>query len=98
MERLPMRERRVLVKAFAGSCRKARKKGKGTIPERFMEATGYQRRHAAYRLRSHGRQVRLGPRVVVQGDVAAGGGPRGRGRRYGAEARAELVKLWRMLD
>ena len=53
-----------------GQYRKATKKEKGTILDRFMEATGYQRHYAARLLRNQGRRVRLGPRVVLQGEVS----------------------------
>ena len=97
MKRLTMKERRTLVKGFAVQYRKASKKEKGAILDRFIEATEYQRHYGARLLRNQGVRVWLGPRVVLQGDV----GVRWRGgrlRRYGPEVRDELVKLWRMLD
>ena len=43
MKRLAMSEQRVWVKAFAAQYRKATKKEKGAILDRFIEATGYKR-------------------------------------------------------
>ena len=97
MKRLTMKERWTLVKGFAGQYRKASKKEKGAILDRFIEATEYERHYAARLLRGQGRRVRLGPGVVLQGDVGVRW-RRGRERRYGAEVKGELLKLWRMLD
>ena len=97
MKRLAMSERRVWVKAFAAQYRKATKKEKGAILDRFIEATGYKRHYAARLLCNQGRRVRLGPRVVLQGEVSVRW-RRGRERRYGPEVKGELMKLWRMLD
>ena len=44
---LQMRERRVLVKAFAAHNPKAIKKEKGVILGRFVQATKYHRHYAA---------------------------------------------------
>lgn len=64
MKRLTMKEGRTLVKGFAGQYRKASKKEKGTILDRFIEAAAYQRHYAARLLRSHG----LGSRLSVGSD------------------------------
>ncbi|BCW93429.1 MAG: hypothetical protein KatS3mg007_1323 [Thermoanaerobaculum sp.] len=92
-----MAERRVLVKAFAGRYQKATKKARGVILDEFVLATGYNRRYAAWLLRSHGKKVPLGRRWVVVGD-ASKKVKRCRPRRYGAEVVKSLIKLWVMLD
>jgi hypothetical protein len=92
-----MRERRVLVKAFAAEYRRVRKKRKGAILDRFVEATGYKRHYAARLLRNHGRGVVLAPGVIVKGDV----GCRIRRRRqrlYGEDVKRVLIRLWKLLD
>ena len=47
MKRLTMKERGTWVKGFAAQYRKASKKEKGAILDRFIEATAYQRHYAA---------------------------------------------------
>ena len=95
MERLTMKERRVMVKAFAGQYRKVTKKEKGTILDRFMEATGYQRHYAARLLRNQGRRVRFGPRVVFKAEVGVASGAAGALRAGGWRRRCRgLWRLW----
>ena len=92
-----MGERRVLVKAFAAEYRRVRKKRKGEILDRFVEATGYERHFAARLLRSHGRRVVVAPGVILKGDV----GCRIRRRRrwiYGEDVKRVLIHLWNLLD
>ena len=92
-----MGERRVLVKAFAAEYRRVRKKRKGEILDRFVEATGYERHYAARLLRSHGRRVVVAPGLIVKGDV----GCRIRRRRrrfYGEDVKRVLIHLWNLLD
>ncbi|MDA2931177.1 hypothetical protein MYX84_14740 [Acidobacteria bacterium AH-259-O06] len=96
-KRLDMRERRVLVKAFAGEYRKGGKKEKGAILERFVKASGYVRRYAARLLRNQGRRVVLRPGVRVEGDVTIRVRRR-RGRTYGEDVKRELKRIWEMLD
>lgn len=92
-----MRERRVLVKAFAGEYRKGGKKEKGAILERFVKASGYVRRYAARLLRNQGRRVVLRPGVLVQGDVTIRVRRRRR-RIYGEDVKRELKRIWEILD
>lgn len=94
---MQMRERRVLAKGFAAQYRKADKREKGRILDRFVKATNYHRHYAAWLLRHHGRRVQVTPRVVVQGDVRVQW-HRGRRRIYGADVARELTKLWQMMD
>ena len=97
MKKLQMKERRVLVKAFAAQYRQASKKEKGVILDRFVEATEYQRHYAARLLRGQGRRVRLPSGVILQGDVGVQW-RRGRSPVYGAEVKRELTRIWQMLD
>lgn len=92
-----MRERWVLVKAFAAEYRKRGKKQKGAILERFVQASGYVRRYAARLLRNQGRRVVVGPGVWVEGDVRARV-RRQRRRIYGEDVQRQLKRIWQMLD
>ena len=95
MKKLQMRERRVLVKAFAAQYRRATKQEKGEILERFVEASDY---NAARLLRHQGRRVKLKSRVVLQADVSVRWGRRGRRRIYGEGVKRALMAIWQMLD
>lgn len=95
--RLTMGERRAVTKAFAAGYRRARKREKGKILDRFVEATGYHRKYAAWVLRAHGKRIETPCGVVLQGDA----GHRGRRRRksyYGQEVAQPLKELWVLLD
>lgn len=94
---LNMKERRVLVKAFARQYQRGRKKEKGEILDGFVEQTGYQRRYAARLLRNHGRVVRAGPGVVLRGDVDCRV-KRTRRRTYDEPVVRALKRIWKMLD
>jgi hypothetical protein len=67
--KIPMGERRVLIKAEAEAYRRSGKKEKTVILDRFVESTGYNRVHAARVLRNHGRGIALGGGVVVKGNA-----------------------------
>lgn len=95
--RLTMKERKVVTKAMASQYRRASKGKKGQILDRFVEATGYNRHHAAWLLRNHGRQVQVAPKVVFEGNVRQ----RPRAARecvYGEEVVEALKKVWTMMD
>lgn len=94
---LTMRERRVLVKAFAKAYQRGSKKEKGEILNGFVEQTGYVRRYAARLLRQHGRVVRAGPTVFLRGDVECRV-KRRRRKRYDEAVLRPLKKIWKMLD
>ena len=64
-----MKERKAVTKLLCDQYRKSDKSGKMQILNQFVEATGYNRHYAAWLLRQHGRRVRIGPQVAVQGDV-----------------------------
>ena len=94
---LTMRERRVLVKAFARPYQRGSKKEKGEILDGFVEQTGYVRCYAARLLRQHGRVVRAGPTVLVRGDVECRL-KRRRRKTYDEPVLRALKKIWKMLD
>ena len=94
---LNMKERRVLVKAFAKAYQGGSKKEKGEILEGFVEQTGYVRRYAARLLRNHGRVVRAGPGVLLRGDVECRV-KRTRSKTYDEPVVQALKRIWKMLD
>ncbi|MCC6698278.1 MAG: transposase, partial [Candidatus Hydrogenedentes bacterium] len=57
--RLTMQERKCVTKAMGEQFRRARKKEKGEILDRLVEATGYTRSYASWLLRNHGRRVEV---------------------------------------
>ncbi len=67
--RLTMRERKKTAAVVAGRYQKARRKDKGIILDEFVKLTGYTRRYASHVLISHGRQLRINERYVLQLDV-----------------------------
>lgn len=95
--KIPMAERRILVKNHARLYQRACRQEKTRILDQFVKATGYNRVYAARRLRGHGKRQHLGQGVVAQGE-AAGCFRRGREREYGPELVAPLVKIWENLD
>lgn len=95
--KIQMAERRILIKNYAKQYQQGGKREKTVLLNQFVEATGYNRVHAARRLRIHGNRRHLGKGVVVQAD-AAGCFKRGRGREYGSELIEPLVKIWENLD
>lgn len=92
-----MSERRVLVKSHARDYQRARKQEKGRILEVFIQATGYNRVYAARLLRSHGRKIRMGGRLVAEVD-AVSRVQRRRTRTYGLREEELLKRLWEYLD
>ncbi len=92
-----MRERRAVTKAFAQGYRRARKREKAEILDRFVEATGYHRKYAAWVLRMHGKRVERGCGVVLEVD-AGRRARRRRKRHYGQEVAKPLKDLWILLD
>lgn len=95
--KIPMEDRRVLVRTSAKAYQRAGKKEKTKILDQFVEVTGYNRVYAARRLSGHGKRCYMGRGVVVQGE-AAGCFKRGRGREYGPELAEPLVRIWEALD
>jgi hypothetical protein len=92
-----MKERKTLTKALAEQYRRASKKHKGSVLDQFVDATGYNRHHAAWLLRNHGRRVALAPRVAVRGDARVRSRP-SRKRFYDEQVLAPLKKVWELMD
>jgi len=92
-----MSERRVLVKVFAGQYQAGSKKDRSRLLDEFVAASGYSRSYASWLLRWHGKQVRLGLRVVVVGDATTCWRRRRR-RVYGEAVRNALRWLWEVMD
>lgn len=94
--KIPMTERRVLVKHEAKRYQKAGKREKQAILDRFVEATGYHRVYAAHLLRSHGKIATLGStRLVADAGQAV---LRKRAKTYGEAVRKPLERLWALMD
>jgi hypothetical protein len=95
--KIPMDERRALIKNHAKEYRRAAKAKKGQILDVFVEATGYNRVYAARVLRQHGRRIWLKRGKAVQGDIRIR--PRRvRPREYGPEVVGPLMQIWACLD
>lgn len=95
--RFTMKERKAVTKLLCDQYRKSDKSGKMQILNQFVEATGYNRHYAAWLLRQHGRRVRIGPQVAVQGDVRLRS-CRNPVRRYDDDVLQALKKIWELLD
>lgn len=95
--RLAMSERRVLVKAFAARYRAETKKRRGAILDEFVVVSGYNRAYAGWLLRWHGKEVRVGQRLIVVGD-ATKRVRRRRSRVYDEAVVVVLTRLWMLLD
>lgn len=95
--RLTMSERRTVTKVLAGQYRRASKKEKGRILERFVEGTGYHRVYAAWLLRGHGKRVEVAPGVAVEGRAECVA-RKERPRTYGPQVLKALKKVWKTLD
>ncbi len=96
--RLTMRERRALTKGFASRYRRSRKKVKGQLLTEFTEMTGYHRSYAGYLLRHHGKRIRWGHKLVLEGEVKKKKEPRQRARQYDGRVLEALKVIWEMLD
>ncbi len=95
--RLTMKTRKEVTGSMCERYRKADKGGKMQLLNKFVEMTGYNRHYAAWLLRNHGRKVRIGPRLAVQGDVRLRLRPQ-RARNYDDEVFSALKKVWEILD
>lgn len=95
--KIPMEERRILIKHQAKSYQRSGKKGKSLILDQMVEATGGNRAYLARVLRSHGKRrwVRKGTVVVAD---AVGRYRKGRPRDYGERELEVLQKVWGNLD
>jgi hypothetical protein len=95
--KIPMEERRILVKNHAREYQRSRKGKKSEVLDLFVEATGYNRVYASRLLRGHGRRIQMGGRVVVRADAEVRV-KRRRGREYGEEVVEALKAMWARLD
>ncbi len=95
--RLTMNERKKTTAVVAGRYQKARKKDKGLILDEFVKLTGYTRRYASHVLISHGRQLRINERYVLQMDVKKAAS-RKRPKVYDAAVAKALKEIWYIMD
>jgi len=95
--KLTMKERKVVTKALAEQYRRGSKGEKKRLLDQFIEATGYNRSYASRLLRNHGRQVKINPKVVAEGDVRVRRRRTGK-RKYDEEVIEALTRIWEMLD
>lgn len=100
---LTMREKRAIVRETAEEYRKASKKQKAEILNRFCWITKYNKSYAARLLRQNGSKKILGTiRVAGQRVVFIKGGKpkpkRKRPRTYGPEVASALKKIWAICD
>ena len=95
--RLTMRERKKTAAVVAGRYQKARKKDKGIILDEFVKLTGYTRRYASHVLISHGRQLRINERYVLQLDVKKTAS-RKKPKVYDAAVLKALTEIWYIMD
>lgn len=92
-----MNERRAVIRVQAGRYRKAGKKEKGRILDEVVKLTGYHRWYAVRLLGLQGREVRVGARGRLKGELKV----RSRRRRQRTYTEAVLEKLrtiWVILD
>lgn len=95
--KIPMSERRVLVRNHAREYQRSGKKERGRLLDHFVEATGFNRVYAARLLRNHGRRIVVGGGLEARVE-ASEKSRRKRGREYDEEVREPLKVLWRLLD
>jgi len=92
-----MNEKRAVVKAMAGRYRKGSKKEKGRMLDELEALTGYNRWYGVRLLRGHGKVVRVGSGLRVQGDVSRSR-QRVVRRVYDAAVEKALRGIWATLD
>lgn len=99
---LEMESRYKIGKVMAGRYKKARKKEKGEILDRFTEVTGYSRCYAGWLLRNWGKKVVIydkGERIILVGDrKRSQKGIRKRPILYDREVLKVLMRIWMILD
>lgn len=95
--RLTMKQRQAVTAVTIQRYRQGSKKVKQQILDEFCETTGYCRGYAGYVLRNQGRQVWLGGKRTIVGDVSKRQ-PRLKPRVYDEPVLAELRKLWELLN
>jgi len=92
-----MKQRQAVTAVTAQRYRNGSKKVKQQILNEFCETTGYCRGYARFVLRNHGRQIWLGGKRVIVGDVRQRR-QRQKPRYYNEAVVQELVKLWELLN
>jgi len=95
--RLTMKQRQAVTAVTIQRYRQGSKKVKQQILDEFCETTGYCRGYARFVLRNHGRQVRLGGKKIIVGDVHKRQ-QRVKSRYYDEPVVQELIKLWQLLN
>jgi len=95
--RLTMKQRQAVTAVTAQRYRQGSKKVKRQILDEFCETTGYSRGYARFVLRNHGRQVLLGGKKVIVGDLRKRQ-QRVKSRYYDEQVLQELIKLWQLLN
>lgn len=95
--RLTMKQRQAVTAVTIQRYRNGSKKVKRQILDEFCQTTGYSRGYARFILRSHGRQVWVGGKKVVVGDVHKRQ-QRVRPKYYDEQVLQELLKLWQLLN
>jgi hypothetical protein len=91
--RLTMKER----KKTTGRYQKVGKRDKGLILDEFVKLTGYSRRYASHVLISHGRQLRINERYVLQMDVKKTALKK-KPKVYDAAVAKALKEIWYIMD
>ena len=93
---LTMKQRQAVTAVMVQRYCNGSKKVKQQILNEFCETTGYCRGYARFVLRNHGRQVWLGGKRVIVGDVRERQ-QRQKPRYYNEVVARELIKLWELL-
>ena len=96
--RLTMKQRQAVTAVTVQRYRNGSKKVKQQILDEFCETTGYCRGYARFVLRNYGRQVWLGGKRMVVGEVHKRQQQRLRPRYYDEQVVQELIKLWQLLN
>jgi len=92
-----MKQRQAVTAVTVQRYRNGSKKVKRQILNEFCETTGYSRGYARFVLRNHGRQVLLGGKKVIVGDLRKRQ-QRVKSRYYDEQVVQALSKLWQLLN
>ncbi len=95
--RLAMQVKKSVIAAIALRYQKERKKRKGFILNEFIELTGYNRSYASHILQAHGRKIRVGNDMVIEGDIR-NRAKRKRLKKYDDKVLKGLKKIWGIMD
>jgi len=94
---LTMKERSAVTKEIALRHQRADKKQKGIILDEFTSLTGYNRSYASYLLSSHGKEIRVNPKVVIKADVKKKA-KRQKQRFYDKKVKNAIKAIWEMMN